>query len=74
MRYTLPIFLGGVGSALEVFPVPHLYKVRRFPEGLNDAQRLALDWYLVGHALYSAIDSTDLEIGRGEEQKPDENR
>ena len=71
MRYTkLPLFLGGMGSVLEVYPVPHVYTFRRQFDSLNDAQRLAMDWYLVGHALYSVINSTPLVSAGGKEQKP----
>ncbi len=57
-----------MGSSLEIYPVPNRYTVRRFPEGLNDAQRLAMDWYLVGHALYTAIGSNPAESENVEEQ------
>jgi hypothetical protein len=59
-----------MGSVLEVYPVPHVYTIRRSFEGLSDAQRLALDWYLVGNALYSAINSLPLESAGGKEQEP----
>ncbi len=65
MRYTVPIFFAGMGSALEIYPVPHVYTIRRFPDGLSDAQRLASDWYRVGHALYSVMNSTLPESASG---------
>ena len=56
-RYFLPFFLGGIGSAAEVYPVPILSPIHRPFSGLTDAQLLASDWYRVGHALYSAMHS-----------------
>jgi hypothetical protein len=73
-RYTLPFFLAGMGSALEVWPAPCLFPVRRYPDGLTDAQRLASDWYRVGHSLYSAIGSLNAEKTGGEEESTGETR
>jgi hypothetical protein len=72
MKYAkLPFFLGGIGSVLDLYPVPHTYTIRRPFEGLNDAQRLALDWYLVGHSLYSVINSSSFqESTGGKEREP----
>jgi hypothetical protein len=69
MRYSIPLFIGGIGCALEVYPVPHLYVIRSEWGSLTDAQRLASDWYRVGHALYSALDKTNAEhaVGKAEE-------
>jgi hypothetical protein len=58
-----------MGSALEVYPVPHIYPVRRPFEGLNDAQRLASDWYRVGLALYSAMSVAAVETSREQEEQ-----
>jgi hypothetical protein len=66
---TLPIFLSGVGSVLEVCPVPHVYQVRSIFAGLTDSQRLASDWYRVGYALYSAIGVVASENAIGQEQE-----
>ena len=62
LRYTIPLFVAGMGSALEVYPVPHQYIVRSIWGGLGDGQRLASDWYRVGHALYSTIDRSKIEV------------
>lgn len=69
LGHTLPIFVAGIGSALEVYPVPLLYPIRRHFDGLTDAQLLASDWYRVGHALYSAMGSAGAENAVGEEQE-----
>lgn len=61
--------MAGIGSALEVYPVPVTFAVRRYWEGLTDAQRLASDWHRVGRAIYSVIGSPELEDADGEERK-----
>jgi hypothetical protein len=58
----MPLFLAGIGSALEIYPVPHAYIVRRPFQGLSDAQLLASDWNRVGQALYSAMNVVAPEI------------
>jgi hypothetical protein len=65
----LPIFLSGVGSSLELWPLPQSRIVTRMHPQLTDAQRLASDWQRVGHALYSAIEKVNLDAGK-EEQDP----
>ena len=65
--YTFPSFVGGMGSALEIYPVPHTYVIRSPFAKLTDAQRLASDWYRVGRALYYALDVAKSER-RVEEQ------
>jgi len=70
LRHVIPIFFSGIGSALEVYPVPLLYPIRRYFDGLTDSQLLASDWYRVGHALYSATGSTRCaQDASGEEQE-----
>lgn len=75
MKYAkLPFFLGGMGSVLDLYPVPHTYTIRRQHEGLTDAQRLALDWYLVGHSLYSVIGASSSETTGGEQKESADKR
>jgi hypothetical protein len=66
---TIPIFLAGVGSAIEVYPVPYLYTIRRPFDGLTDGQLLASDWHRVGQALYSAMGSVCSEIADVEKEQ-----
>ena len=61
LRYTVPLFVAGMGSALELCPLPYRVVVQRQFVGLSDAQRLASDWYRVGYALYSSIDAISAE-------------
>jgi hypothetical protein len=69
MGFKTALFLSGVGSALEICPPAFSYPIgRQFPP-LNDAQRLASDWYRVGHALYSAIGRADTESHGVEKQE-----
>lgn len=70
----LPLFLSGMGSSLEIYPVPHVYPFQRHLPELNDAQRLASDWYRVGHALYSAIGVVTVERSGGEQEKSEDRR
>lgn len=71
MRYTrLPFFMSGMGSVLEIYPAPHVRTFRRQYDGLNDAQRLALDWYRVGYDLFSVMNSSAAEGTGGKEQEP----
>jgi|GEM_PF-4346539 len=66
MRKTsLGFFLAGIGSALEVYPIPHLQPIGRQFSGMTDAQRLLSDWNRVGQALCSAIDSSGMEHSAG---------
>ena len=60
-RLTMPIFFAGMGSALEVCPLPFLYNIQRPFGDLSDGQRLASDWLRVGHALYTSLGSQDTE-------------
>ena len=59
---TMPLFLAGFGSALEIYPLPHVYIVRRPFSGLSDAQLIASDWNRVGQAMYSAMNLARPEI------------
>ena len=60
-KYTFPFFLSGIGSALEVYPLPITFQHTQYSQDTTDAQRLASDWYRVGWAIYSAIESPNLE-------------
>lgn len=67
-RLSIPFFLGGMGSSLEVYPVSYLYPIQRyFP--LADTQLLASDWFRVGHAIYSVLETVGAEARGGEEQE-----
>jgi hypothetical protein len=68
-RYTIPYFFAGIGSTLELFPLPIVFKGSPLSEGTSDAQRIASDWYRVGWAIYSAIESSELE-GRSAASRP----
>jgi hypothetical protein len=68
--YRLPLFVAGIGSALEIYPIPHIFQFQRPFAGLTDDQLLASDWYRVGRALQKALNSQDAETSRGEEQEP----
>lgn len=67
--FNLPTFVCGVGSVLEVYPVPHLYNFQRHMPELSDAQRLAGDWNRVGQALYTALDAVAGEPHEQEEEQ-----
>ena len=71
LRYTLPFFLSGFGSALEICPIQRLYPIRRYTDGLTDSQRLASDWYRVGYSIYSAIGAVPAEKNGGKEEPVD---
>ena len=46
-----------MGSALEIYPVPHTYTIKSYYGGLSDTQKIASDWYRVGSAFYSIMNS-----------------
>jgi hypothetical protein len=58
VQMTKSLFLSGIGCSLELYPVPHVYIIQRPFGPLTDAQRLASDWHRVGHALYSAMNTS----------------
>lgn len=57
----MPIFTAGMGSALEVAPVPFHYPIASPVSGIADAQKLASDWLRVGHSLFASMRSVDQE-------------
>lgn len=65
---TIPIFLGALGSALDVFPPPHQYPIARMHPLASDAQRLASDWRRVGTAISSSL--TKAKSGEAKETDP----
>ncbi len=65
----LTTFFCGIGNALEIFPVPHVYEVRRPFAGYSDAQLIASDWNRVGQAFYAAMDATVRETAGVEEEE-----
>lgn len=69
---TIPMFLCGMGSVLEIYPVPYLYQFHRHRPDLSDAQRLANDWRRVGEAMYSAMGSLSPEQAgeQAQQEKP----
>ena len=69
MSYKTSFFVAGIGSALEVYPIPITIAVRRQCPEATDAQRLASDWYRVGTAIYSAMEPVKLEDLGGEDRK-----
>lgn len=54
---TIPLFISSIGSALDFYPVPFLFEVRRPHYGFSDAQLLASDWNRVGQAIYCSMNS-----------------
>ena len=66
----VPVFLQGLGSALEIAPAASLFPFQRLNPDLSDGQRLASDWQRVGNAMRSAIAqvaSTGSDSGEKEE-------
>jgi hypothetical protein len=68
-RYTIPLFVSSIGSALDFYPVPFLFNVRRPHAGFTDAQLLASDWNRVGQALYSSMNSAIREAANEPKSK-----
>ena len=69
MSFRASFFVSGIGSALEVYPLPVTITARRHCPDATDAQRLASDWYRVGWAINSAMDSLNPENAVGEDRK-----
>lgn len=69
MTYTKSYFVSGIGSALEVYPIPIAFAPRRHCPEATDAQRLASDWYRVGRAIYSTMEALNPENVVGEDRK-----
>jgi hypothetical protein len=67
---TIPFFVCGVGSVLEMYPVPMAYHVERPSATMTDAQRLASDWQRVGRALSAAMTTARAESTSGKERIP----
>jgi hypothetical protein len=67
--FTLPIFLVGIGSALDVFPASVVHTVQRPFAGYSDAQLLASDWYRVGQAFYGAMSELTAGVPHVQEEE-----
>jgi hypothetical protein len=74
LRLTMPIFVSGIGSAMEVSPVPFHYPIASPVSGISDSQKLASDWLRVGHSLYASMRSEDAEKLSEERQETAEAR